>query len=160
MRTAMIALTLMPAMFLGGTAHAAPHTFAGSCQVTGIVKWDSYQARSYVFDGAGTCTGSLDGQMIQDAPVTTTTEGDVYAFIAPVLGSGLGTLGFADQNVTFPIGVQQVGAALRVFVACQGCSGTALGVLQTFTETQPAPEPEGPRNAIRIFTQTTTTFMH
>ena len=137
---------------------AAPHTFDGTCQIAGVVGWTSYQASAYTFTGSGTCSGSFDGDVVQDASIKVRTEGEVMAFYLPVLGSGLGTIEFTDQKLTFPIAVQQTGPLLRVFVACHGCSGGAIGALENATETQPEPEARGPRLAIRIVTETIQTF--
>lgn len=143
-----------------GIAHAAPapHMFQGACQITGVIKWASYQSRHYTFAGSGSCTGMLDGEPAQDTPVRVKSKGEALAFLVPVLGGGTGLLSFADRDIVFPIAYQQVGPVLRVFVACHGCSGTALGALETPAEAQPEPERKGPRNAVRILTETTQAF--
>jgi hypothetical protein len=155
MRKLVFVLFAIGAMFTTTAADAAPHTFQGACQLTGVIAWKSYQVREYTFDATGTCSGLFDGEPVQDAPIKVKSKGDVYQFFAPVIGGGAGTLEFRDQKVLFPIAHQQLGAALRVFVACKGCSGGMVGTLENATETQPEPHTQGPRTAVRLFTTTT-----
>lgn len=144
-------------LVLHGAARGASHTFDGNCEITGIVSWTSYGVDAYTFAGTGACTGMLDGEMVRSVPVNVETEGEVNAFLVPVLGNGDGTFVFTDQKLKLPIAVQQLGPAIRVFAACKGCSGGWLGALQTFSEAQPEPGPHGPRAAIRIVTQSVQT---
>lgn len=147
-------------MWLPGTAHAAPHTFDGACQLTGLVSgtFADSMGMSYTFEGSGTCTGRVDGQMLQDTPISVRSTGHIQSFLVPVLGDGMGKLMFTKAMVTYPIRIEQIGTVLRTFVMCMGCEGSALGTFEPVTETQPGPDRAGPRTAIRIVTGTTATF--
>lgn len=152
-------LALLLAVLRPEIAEAAPHTFAGVCHTTGVVSFMSYGGMDYTFAGKGTCSGLLDGAPVQEAVTRVKSKGDVMAFMVPVVGSAMGTITFTKQKITFPIGIQQIGLTLRVFVACHGCTGSAVGGFEPFSQTQPEGDPMmGPRTAIRIVTQTTQTF--
>lgn len=150
-----VAVTLL----LPGRAMAAPHSFDGSCQITGIVSFESWQSESLTFEGSGTCTGVLDGAVVQDTPISVGSAGEVRGFAVPILGYGAGDIDFTEAGFSFPFAYQQLGTLLRVYPACMGCAGVAFAPIDPVTPTQPSPEPEGPRSAIRIVIQTARTFV-
>lgn len=138
-------------------AHAAPRSFDGNCQFVGVVA-GSYTSEVITLKGAGTCTGMLDGKMVQEAPISVATKGTVQGFAVPLLGFGSGTLSFTKAGVTFPVAYQQVGTILRSYPACMGCAGVAFGAIDPLSEAQPKPHPSGPRTRIRVVSQVARTF--
>jgi hypothetical protein len=79
--------TLLAAGLLGAVAPAAAgariHSFAGDCGFQGAVAFDppatnTAQSLTYDYTADGTCSGTLDGQTISDAPVAERQAGDAY----------------------------------------------------------------------------------
>lgn len=85
------------------TPGATSDSFDGSCSLHGDVRFkppatNTPGTLAYTYDGDGTCTGTLNGRDVADAPVTIHTEGHSYGSCsgAETTSPGHGVLRFAD----------------------------------------------------------------
>lgn len=120
------------------------HSFAGSCSLQGTVTFDppagdAPQALTYGYAATGTCTGTLDGQAVNAAPVSAHHSGHSYGGCvdAQTTDAGAGTLTFAsgqaiDYTVDFTTDLTSVN--LTVYGARSGIApGSATFVTSRTT---------------------------
>jgi hypothetical protein len=104
--TAAVTAALVGAGLAPGSA-AAPkkklHRFAGSCSLQGTSTQDppltnTQQRVSFSADFTGTCSGTLDGRNVSNAPVTAHNSGqaDASCLQAHTIEPGQGAIRFAD----------------------------------------------------------------
>lgn len=88
-------------------AHSRVHSFEGSCSLEGPVTFDppatnTQQRLAVDYQAAGTCSGTLDGQNVSNAPVAmhNTAHADGSCLRAQTVAPGIGALRFADDGPT------------------------------------------------------------
>ena len=115
-------------------------SFAGSCSVQGTVAFspaatNSLQPLSTTYDATGTCSGSLNGQQVENAPVTMHNVGDANGSCpyAQTTGPGEGSITFAD-GTTIRYTFEFTSVLTEVHLSMQGersGSATAHGTFLT-----------------------------
>ena len=104
---AAVTAALVGSALVPGSGAARPdkklHSFAGSCSLQGTSTQDppltnDQQLVSVTADFSGTCSGTLDGRNVSDAPVTShnTAQADASCLQARTIEPGDGTISFAD----------------------------------------------------------------
>jgi hypothetical protein len=109
-QTIWLGVVAVALLVIGGLAPASAKekvdSFAGSCSLQGTVTFSppatNFEQRLHVvYDGPGTCSGTLDGREVSDAPVTVhnvaTADGSCNR--AKTVGPGHGGITFADGTV-------------------------------------------------------------
>jgi hypothetical protein len=149
-----LALALVPA-----SASADPDSFTGTCDITATLvssSGETLEERHVSLRGEGTCSGTLNGEQVSNAPVRVRAAGSLVTAetdaaspplpaSAALLGSGSGRFTFVDEGATIGFTYQQAGP-VRLLRGSDG--GGAVAVLQPFTEEQPH---HGSRVALRGF---------
>jgi hypothetical protein len=81
-------------------------SFAGSCSMQGTVTFDppatnTAQPLTYTYSSKGTCSGTLDGQQISNAPTILQQSGASYGSCAhaQTTAPGQGSIGFGGNKV-------------------------------------------------------------
>jgi len=128
---AVLALTIA-ALVLVPITSAGAATVSGECTITGNAAFSpngltaTPQTLTYNFGGNGTCTGTLNGAPIVQAPVSAgaTGTGTLSCAASEALG-GTGQLSFPNQGVTIPFHIDLVGAGSEVGFAITGNGGGA-----------------------------------
>jgi hypothetical protein len=106
-RNIWLALGITAAVVAGGAAPAGASqkldSFAGSCSVQGTVAFsppatNTLQPLTTTYDASGTCSGTLNGRQVSNAPVTMHNVGDANGScpFAQTTGPGQGSITFAD----------------------------------------------------------------
>jgi hypothetical protein len=101
-------------------------SFDGSCSLQGQVKFNppatnTQQPLTSSYDASGTCSGTLDGRTVSDAPVKLSNRGPAYASClrAQTTAPWVGTLTFADGT--------RIGYTLDFTSVTTELTGTAYG---------------------------------
>ena len=128
---AAVALSLVVA-----SAGASPklNSFAGSCSVQGTVDFsppvtNTTQALAVSYDAAGSCSGTLNGSRVSNAPVTLHHSGDSEGSClgAQTTGPGQGAIRFANGTVIpYSFTFQAIGTEILFYLSGQR-SGSADG---------------------------------
>jgi hypothetical protein len=86
-------------------SHPGAHSFEGTCAVEGTVHFSPaatarQQLLSVTYDATGTCSGTLDGRDVSDAPVTMhhAVQSDGSCVYARTVAPGDGVLTFSDGS--------------------------------------------------------------
>ena len=140
---ALAALCMALAGLLAPSAGAqSTDTFTGICDLTGKVMGPSpalLEETPGTLVAEGTCSGSLNGEQVSDAPVRASAQADTVSLVlpdasAPLVGSGSGQATFLGEGANIGFTFQQVTAAILL----QGNDGGGgLAIAQPFTEEQP-----------------------
>jgi hypothetical protein len=144
---ALLALTL-GAIVLGPVASSSAATVSGACTISGAATFspngltNTPSSLTYNFGGDGTCSGTLNGAPITNAPVTASASGSgTLSCAASVSTGGTGTLTFPNQGVTIGFGINLAGAGTEVGFTLTGNGGGAGAGHATFaTNVTRAPE--------------------
>ena len=143
-----LAAGVMAALTVGGLEPASAKqtldSFAGSCSVQGTVAFsppatNSMQRLSTTYDANGTCTGTLNGQQVSDAPVTMHNVGDANGScpFAQTTGPGQGSITFAD-GTTIRYSFEFTSVLTEIYLPMKGeRSGSATGHGSFLTERTP-----------------------
>jgi hypothetical protein len=125
----------------------APRTnsFAGSCSIEGDVTFDPPASNTptpltYAYDARGTCSGTLDGREIADAPVAMNQSGraDGACTKAMTTSPGLGTLTFeSGEVIRYTLDFTSVGTEVDGTIYGER-SGTATGRATFATQRTPS----------------------
>ena len=127
----------LAALALASAASAATITFDGSCDVTGIAKFDhpltgQPAANGYDFNSASgtSCTGTVDGKQVTDAPAVVHVKGQgTLSCAVSSAQAGVGTLTMTQgtattaDDVTVGFGLDIVGALTEVPLRVTGSQG-------------------------------------
>jgi hypothetical protein len=139
MRRLLLVLPLALAVLALSAASASAATVSGECTVSGSADFSpnglqaTPQSLFYTFNGTGTCSGTLDGAVITNAPVSATaTGGGTLSCAGAVSAGGTGSITFPNQGVTIRFGISLVGAGSEVGFALTGNSGGAGAGHATF----------------------------
>src|SRR4051794_6801748 len=133
MRRTLLMLPLALALFaLAPVASAgAANSVSGACSIGGSATFTpnglqaAPQTLSYNFSGTGTCTGTLNGSPVVNAPVSASAGGTgTLSCAGAVSTGGSGTLTFSG-GATVGFGVDLVGTGSEVEVVLTGNSGGA-----------------------------------
>ena len=121
---------------LVASAGASPklNSFAGSCSVQGTVDFsppvtNTTQALVVVYDATGSCSGTLNGSRVSNAPVTLHHSGNSEGscLSAQTTGPGQGAIEFADGTVVpYSFTFQALGTEVLFSLSGQR-SGSAQG---------------------------------
>lgn len=123
---ALIALLAVPV-----ASASADNTVSGVCTLSGSANFNSPLkaqpgANGYSFTGSGTCSGTLNGAPITNAPASASASGSgTLGCSASAATTGTGTLTVNGVSVGFQISL--VGAGTEVAFALTGNSGGAGG---------------------------------
>ena len=109
-QTIWLGVAAVALLVIGGLAPASAKekvdSFAGSCSFQGTVTFsppatDFQQRLHVVYDGPGTCSGTLDGREVSNAPVTVhnVADADGSCNRAQTIAPGRGGFRFADGTV-------------------------------------------------------------
>jgi hypothetical protein len=141
-----IVLAALSAAFAGFLAPSASaqstDTFTGFCDLTGRVMGPApanLEEIPSTLVAEGTCSGSLNGEQVSDAPVRASAQSDTTFAVLPVgsvplVGSGTGRATFLGEGANIGFTFQQVAAA----VLLQGNDGGGgVAIVQPLTEEQP-----------------------
>jgi hypothetical protein len=153
---ALLALTL-GAIVLAPVASSSAATVSGVCTISGSANFapngltNTPSSLSYDFGGTGTCSGTLDGAPIANAPVSAHASGPgTLSCAASLSQNGTGTLTFPAQGVTIGFGITLAGGGTEVGFTLTGNGGGAGAGHATFaTNLARAPEcatPSGVNN--------------
>ena len=130
------ALVLVPA-----TSASAANTVSGACTINGVATFSpgglttTPQTMSYNFGGNGTCSGTLNGATILNAPVNAGATGTGTLSCAGAAATGgTGVLSFPNQGVTINFGIDLVGTGSEVEFVIRGNGGGAGAGHATFAE--------------------------
>jgi hypothetical protein len=126
---AMLALTLC-ALVLVPMASASAATVTGECNIAGTATFSpngltaTPQTLTYNFGGNGTCTGTLNGAPIIQAPVSAGATGTgTLSCAGAVATGGTGQLSFPNQGVTIGFHIDLVGVGSEVAFTITGNGG-------------------------------------
>jgi hypothetical protein len=132
-RLIVVALAL-GAFLIVPVASANAATFAGACTVSGNANFGpsglkaTPQNLTYTFNSTGSCTGTLDGAAIVQAPVSANATGSgTLSCAAAVAPGGSGSITFTGQGVTIPFAVNLAGVGTEVAFTLTGGTGVAVG---------------------------------
>jgi hypothetical protein len=96
----------------GADAKRQLHSFDGTCEIEGTVHFSpaaTYQQQilTVEYEATGTCSGTLDGQSVSDAPVAMHNQAtsDGSCLYAQTLAPGPGSLGF-ENGATIYYGME------------------------------------------------------
>src|SRR5204862_1584855 len=110
----MLALTLA-ALALPVASASAANTVNGACNIGGSAHFTpnglqaTPQTLGYNFSGTGTCSGTLNGVQVVNAPVTANASGSgTLSCAGAVATGGSGTITFVSQGVTVGFGLDLV----------------------------------------------------
>ena len=127
----------------------AAHTdsFIGSCSVHGSIAFtppatNTAQRLRYGYTGTGTCSGTLDGARINNAPVGWKDRGDAYGSCsqAQTTGPGQGTITFTNKRRSLGFTLDFISQVTEVNITFYGNrSGMAAGHA-TFATPRTSPE--------------------
>ena len=138
-RTLLIVPLALAAFVLAPAAGASANVVTGACTVSGSASFSpngltaTPQTLTYNFSGSGTCSGTLNGTPITNAPVSTTASGSgTLSCAASVSTGGTGSLTFPAQGVSVGFGISLVGSGSEVEFALTGNSGGAGAGHATF----------------------------
>jgi hypothetical protein len=130
MRRLLLVLPLALALLALSAASASAATVSGACTVSGSADFTpnglqaTPQSLIYSFSGTGSCSGTLDGAPITNAPVSAFATGGGTLSCAGALSlGGIGHITFPNQGVTINFGINLVGAGTEVEFALTGNSG-------------------------------------
>jgi len=153
---ALLALTLGVTV-LAPVASSSAATVSGACVISGSASFSpngltaTPQSLTYNFGGTGTCSGTLNGAPITNAPVSASASGSgTLSCAASVSTGGTGSLTFPAQGVTIGFGINLAGCGSEVGFTLTGNGGGAGAGHATFaTNLARAPEcstPSGVNN--------------
>ena len=101
-------------------AASAANTVTGACTVSGSASFTpnglqaTPQTLGYNFNGTGTCSGTLNGTPITNAPVSASASGSgTLSCAGAVTTGGTGSITFTGQGVSVGFGIDLVGTAFR-----------------------------------------------
>ena len=132
---AMLALSACALVLVPATSASAANTVSGECNIAGTATFSpngltaTPQTLSYNFGGTGTCTGTLNGAPILNAPVSAGANGTgTLSCAGAVATGGTGVLIFPNHNVTINFGIDLVGTGSEVeFVITGNGGGNGVG---------------------------------
>jgi hypothetical protein len=122
-------LALIAVMAAPVASASAANTVSGACTLSGTANFNSPLtaqpgANGYSFTGSGTCSGTLNGTQITNAPASASASGSgTLGCSASVATLGTGTLTVNGATIGFQI--KLVGAGTEVAFALTGNSGGA-----------------------------------
>ncbi|MFN2616091.1 MAG: hypothetical protein ABR581_03080 [Thermoleophilaceae bacterium] len=119
-------------------------SFAGSCSVQGTTHFsppatNTLQRLTTVYDASGTCSGTLDGRQVSDAPVQMHNVGDADGSCpyAHTIAPGQGSITFAD-GTTIRYSFEFTSVATEVYLTMKGeRSGSATAHASFLTQRTP-----------------------
>jgi hypothetical protein len=124
---ALVAFALAPV-----AAASAANTVSGECTVSGSASFTpnglqgTPQTLGYNFSGTGTCSGTLNGTPITNAPVSANASGSgTLSCAGAVSTGGTGSIAFTGQGVTVGFGIDLVGTGSEVEFVLTGNGGGA-----------------------------------
>lgn len=129
MRRFLIAFATLGAfVFVPVASASAANTVSGACDLSGTASFSSPLgltpgSNGFTFDGSGTCSGTLNGAAITNAPASTTASGTGTLGCSASEGAGSGTLYVNGAPVGFTFTL--VGTASEIELAITGNSGGA-----------------------------------
>jgi hypothetical protein len=129
-------LALIVVMAVPVASASAANAVSGVCTLSGNATFNSPLTaqpgpNGYSFTGSGTCSGTLNGQAITNAPASATASGSgTLSCTASASTAGTGTLTVNGVSVGFQISL--VGTGTEVTFALTGNSGGAGGGHATF----------------------------
>jgi hypothetical protein len=147
-RTIWLAAGVTVALMVGGLAPASAKerldSFAGSCSVQGTVAFsppatNTLQPLTTVYDATGTCSGTLNGGQVSNAPVTMHNVGDANGSCpyAQTTEPGQGSVTFAD-GTTIRYRFEFTSVLTEIYFPMQGeRSGSATGHGSFLTQRTP-----------------------
>ena len=125
MSLALAAFALVPV-----ASASAANTVSGACSIAGSAHFsptgltNTPQTLGYNFTGTGSCSGTLNGAPIANAPVSASVNGSgTLSCAASLSTSGTGTLTFPNQGVTIGFGISLAGAGSEVAFELTGNGG-------------------------------------
>jgi hypothetical protein len=131
-RILLIPLALAAFVLAPAAAANAANTVSGACSIAGSAHFTPTGLTStptdmgYSFSGTGSCSGTLNGAPITNAPVSTSVSGNGTLSCAAALSTtGHGTLTFPNQGVTIGFSISLAGAGSEVAFELQGDGGGA-----------------------------------
>src|SRR5262245_58975600 len=126
-----VPLTLA-AIVLPVASASAANTVSGACNIGGSAQFtptgltSTPQTMGYDFSGTGTCSGTLNGVEVLNAPVTAHAAGSgTLSCAGAVSTGGSGTITFVSQGVTVGFGLDLVGTGSEVELVLAGNGGGA-----------------------------------
>ena len=145
---AMLALTIGALVLAPVGSASAANTVSGECTISGSAAFSpngltaTPSTLTYNFGGTGTCSGTLNGAPITNAPVSASASGTgTLSCAAAASTGGTGTLTFPSQGVTIGFGINLAGAGSEVAFTLTGNGGGAGAGHATFaTNLARAPE--------------------
>jgi hypothetical protein len=136
---AMLALTLGALALVPVASASAANTVSGECTISGNAAFSpngltaTPQTLTYQFGGNGTCSGTLNGVPIVNAPVSAFATGTgTLSCVAAAATGGTGTLTFPGQGVTLGFHIDLAGAGSEVAFTLTGNGGGAGAGHATF----------------------------
>jgi hypothetical protein len=113
-------------------AATSANTVSGECTVSGSASFTpnglqgTPQTLGYNFSGTGTCSGTLNGTPITNAPVSANASGSgTLSCAGAVSTGGTGSIAFTGQGVTVGFGIDLVGTCSEVEFVLTGNGGGA-----------------------------------
>ena len=126
-RKTLLALVTLGVLALAPVAAASAHTVNGACALNGTATFGSPLggvpgSNTFTFSaGSGTCSGTLDGNAIANAPASAFASGSGTLGCTASVGSGGGTLTVNGTPVSFHLTFAGTGPAVHLVIT--GASG-------------------------------------
>jgi hypothetical protein len=131
-RILLIPLALAAFVLAPAAAANAANTVSGACSIAGSASFGpngltaTPQNLTYNFSGTGSCSGTLNGAPITNAPVSTSVNGSgTLSCAGSVATTGTGTLTFPAQGVSIGFSIALAGAGSEVAFELTGNGGGA-----------------------------------
>jgi hypothetical protein len=131
-RLLLIPLALAAFVLAPAAAANAANTVSGACSIAGSAHFtptgltNTPTSMGYNFSGTGSCSGTLNGTPIVNAPVSTNVSGSgTLSCAAAVSTTGSGTLTFPNEGVTIGFTISLAGAGSEVAFQISGNGGGA-----------------------------------